>query len=610
VCVVYGEEKESSNVPSIVERYGVGNISGVVNVSRVVDVLKRAGVGYSVVDTKKMSSLKAGVVMNSFIVRYGVGWTHTMAVDEKNGYIYLVSGYGDYGRYLRITKVRMDSLYQVASYVYFFNETIFPVDSQLVNDTLYILVWYGWDLIPIILAVNVVNGNPIGVANVTYDVVSIPSEYTCGYDDPSCKLVIVPREVFVYSANRTAIANATNITRVYVNKMVVHNGYIYLVGSATINYTIYQTGVKIYLDPVWGYGNLTCIDQEYGFIAVYKTDLSFVRAILYSDRFYRLKVEAGHMVITDLGVLLWRMVDRYIWYTRLYSIDCYGDVCIAYGEQSWLIEENGNPNEYSSILYIAISNTTIGGVYDDIVSGYEYGIVPNYFMKLFDDSLGVATYSTQYSQMQFLPTFTGWEWGTKFYYFYWIPDTVCLVYINKSGLMNVLTPYGTFNATMVSNTTAYSLNPFVIPFYCYVFDTWIMGINAKRSGSGVAIYYSRNTDSAGEFRTWNLKYIGVINVYNISKPWEFATYEAVFNELSVDYFIIPFGIGNRIIAPSGYSSIGLIVGEISMAMPIPVPVPKQVPTTTPAPTGGIGLEWLLIAMAIIALGGIAVATRR
>jgi len=581
---IYGEESSESNIPSIVERYGVGNITGVVNVSRVVDALKSVGVGYSVVDTKKMSSLEAGVVMNGYVVRYGVGWTHTMAVDEKNGYIYLVSGYGNNSYYLRITKVRMDSLYQVASYIYFFNETIFPVDSQLVNDTLYVLIWYGWDYKPVILSINASNGKPVGITNVTYDVVSIPSEYTCGYDDPRCKLVIVPREVYVYSANRNATANATNITSIIVNKMAVHNGYIYLVGSANINYTI--SSIASY--------------QEYGFIAVYRTDLSFDRAILYIDRFYDLEVEAYY---SDGWV--YTRTDRFIYYTRLYSTDCYGDVCIAYGEQQYTID--GGYGYYSSILYIAISNATIAGVYDDVVSDYEYGIIPNRFMKLFgygDDVFGVFAYSTTW---QNLPTYSSEDYS----YFYWTPYIICLVYINKSGLMNVLTPYGTFNATIVSNTTAYRLSPFVFPFYCYVFNTWIMGINAKQVGDGVAIYYSRHTDiGTGVFRTWDLKYIGVVNVYNISKPWEFTTYEAVFNEIPVDYYIYPVGIGNRIIAPSGYESIGVIVGEISMAVPIPIPIPKQVTTTTPAPTGGIGLEWLLIAMAIIALGGIAIATRR
>jgi len=408
--------------------------------------------------------------------------------------------------------------------------------------------------------------------------------------------------VFVYPANRTAIANATNITSISVNKMIVHNGYIYLVGSARINYTIYQTGREIYWHG-WYY-ILTGIDQEYGFIAIYKQhDLSFVRAILYSDRFYKLRVESGYVAIHELigGTSFLAMESRYIYYTRLYSIDCYDNVCIAFGEQPYRTVDV--LRGYSSILYIAISNTTIAGVYDDIISDYEYGIEPNYFIKLFgygDDVLGVVAYTTK---KQYIPSYT---YGM---YFYWTPNIVCLVYVNKSNLMNVLTPYGTFNTTIVSNTTAYNLSPFVIPFYCYVFDTWVMGIGAKQSGSGVALYYARHSD-VEEYRTWDLKFIGVVNIYNITKPWEYTIYEAVFNEIPVDYYIYPVGIGNRVVAPSGYGSVGLIVGEISMAIPVPVPIPKQVATTTPAPTGGIGLEWLLIAMAIIGIGGIAVATRR
>jgi len=231
-----------------------------------------------------------------------------------------------------------------------------------------------------------------------------------------------------------------------------------------------------------------------------------------------------------------------------------------------------------------------------------YGILPGIFMDLFEYrnlTMGVVEYIPPYS--------TGL--GDNVF-----PELLCLVYIDNSTMLNALTPRGTFDVSIISNTTAFDLQPFVIPLYCYALDTMVLGVGIRQGGYGVAIYYARESEFIEYYWYYNFRYIGVINIYNISRPWEFVVYEATHGiDLPLDHDRIPVYCigGSRIIAPFGYESIGLAVAEISMSIPIPIPIPRQVPTATPtAPTSGIGMEWLLIAMAIIAIGGIAIASRR
>jgi len=138
--------------------------------------------------------------------------------------------------------------------------------------------------------------------------------------------------------------------------------------------------------------------------------------------------------------------------------------------------------------------------------------------------------------------------------------------------------------------------------YCFEMDSLVDSVATTGKGDAIGIWYVREDP----YNPYYLSYLGYINILS-SGAYVAETY---IGSIPVEFYPQSQILGSRVLFGVGDR---ILVGEVGILIPAPFPIPRELPTATATPTapaGGIGMEWLLIAMAIIGIGGIAVATRR